>query len=100
MNKACGVFSASTLDGALAKLAGTVLLPELQLVARTFRQLQQERHSADYDMTSHWTRLRTKENIQASRNAIAAWNKIRKLEQANIFALALLDLNRVQTARG
>lgn len=99
MHAACGIFSANTLTGGLSNLAGNTPLPELQLVARAFRDLQEARHSADYDMTSSWTRLKAKQNIQIARDAFAAWTSVRKTPQAAIFALALLDLKRVQSER-
>ena len=99
MHTACGIFSANALTGPLMHLAGATPLPDLQLIARAFRELQQARHSADYDMTLSWTRLKAKQNIQIARDAVAAWNRVRKTPQASIFALALLDLKRVQTER-
>jgi uncharacterized protein (UPF0332 family) len=96
----CGIFSSGRLEGQLEKLIGPKPLPELQQVARTFRQLQQERHTADYDMQSTWTRLRTRQAIQSSRDAIQAWISIRKTPQANLFALALLfDLKKMTDPR-
>jgi uncharacterized protein (UPF0332 family) len=99
MYSACQFFAAPALDGQLGRLAGPSVSPEIQKVARFFRQLQQERHSADYDLSSTWTRLRSKDAIQNARDAILAWSQIRGASQANVFALALLDLERTQKSR-
>lgn len=99
MYKTCAIFAANQFEGAIAQLLGTVPLVDLQVVARNFRDLQQERHLADYDMASHWTRVRTRSNIASARDAIAAWTRARRSEQANVFALALLNLDRVKASR-
>jgi hypothetical protein len=99
MYQTCAIFSATEFQGQFTKLIGSVPLPALQKVARNFRDLQQERHAADYDMASHWTRLRTKTNIQSARDAIQSWSSVRRSEQANFFALALLNLDRIKTIR-
>lgn len=96
---ACGLFAANAFNGGLAKLVGTTPHPDLQFVARAFRELQQARHSADYDMASDWTRLKAQQNIRLSRDAYSAWRRVRKHPQATVFALTLLDAKRVQTER-
>jgi len=99
MNKACGVFAANQFVGALEKLAGATPEPDLQLVARTFRNLQQARHKADYDLTTYWTRVIAEQNILSVRRATEAWHRTKKNPQATVFAHALLDLKRVETER-
>lgn len=96
---ACAIFAGSTLAGPLARLAGATPLPDLQLVARAFRELQQARHSADYDMTSSWTRLEVQQHIRLARDAYSALRRARRQPQANVFALTLLDAKRVQSER-
>ena len=99
MYNACAVFAAESFSGTLVKLAGPAPLPDLQLIARAFRELQQARHSADYDMLSLWSRPKAQRNVQLARDAFTAWTRVRKDSQATVFALALLDLKRVQTER-
>lgn len=99
MRRACGIFSASSLTGPVAALMGTAPSADLQLIARAFVQLQGSRHSADYDLASNWTRLKSQQHVQIARDAFAAWGRVRKSAEANIFALGLLDLKRLQTER-
>jgi hypothetical protein len=99
MYNACGTFCAPGVSGPLIKLTGSTLHPEIQAVAKTFRELQQARHSADYDLMSHWTRVGAKRHIQAARDAISAWEKTKKTSQATVFAHALLNLRQVQATR-
>ena len=100
MYKTCGVFAAPTLKDELARLAGTVVDADIQKLARNFRQLQQERHIADYDLGSNWNRPRARQAIQDAKDAMDAWKRVKRNSQANIFALALLDLDRTQKNRG
>lgn len=99
MYNACGLFAAGTFSGPLGRLAGTAPLPEFQLVARAFRELQQARHSADYDMTVTWPRLGAQQKVRLARDAHSAWVRIRKHSQATVFALTLLDSKRIQSER-
>lgn len=99
MFTACGLFSGETFLGPLARLAGSPPLPDLQRIARSFRELQQERHSADYDMASSWKRVKAGQQVRLTREAYSIWFRVRKQPQATIFALALLDPGRVQRER-
>ena len=50
MKKICGRFLAVQLSNPLLSLIGSNASPELQIVARTFIELQDARHNADYDL--------------------------------------------------
>ena len=100
MLRACSFFSAPSLTGAAHKLLSQPLSPDLLTVARAFVQLQELRHSADYDIGSTWNRVKAQQTIQLSRGTFAAWGRVRKTAEADLFLFALLDLKRLQTERG
>lgn len=58
MKQVCGRFLQTPLSAPLAALTGTPVSDELRLVALAFVQLQDARHSADYDLNSNWNRAR------------------------------------------
>ena len=100
MVRACSFFSAPSLTGAAHKLLPRPLSPDLLTVARAFVQMQELRHSADYDLSSTWNRVKAQQSIQLSRSAFAAWGRIRQTPEADLFLFALLDIKRLQTERG
>src|SRR5271157_5020531 len=50
----------------------------LYVVVDTFAQAQQQRHSADYDMASQWTRTGVLAQIATVNAAFQSWKAIRK----------------------
>lgn len=72
--------------------------PKLTLVARTFVDLQQERHQADYDLGRPLTRAEAIDLVERVEDATTAWKIIRKLNpgsksysfEARVFLAALL----------
>lgn len=74
-------------------LCGNPVPPDLLVVARTFVDLQQARHEADYDTSKGFTRRETLDQVEAAEQATARWNAIRKTIPADAFLAALLALN-------
>lgn len=76
---------------------------QLQLVARTFVDLQQARHEADYDPARRFARTEAVDLVERVENATAAWKAIRKANarsksyslEARIFLTALLVHDQV-----
>ena len=63
---------------------------ELNDVAVAFTQLQQHRHTADYDIGENWT-LRDVENVlELADKAFAAWAAVRSHKEAQDFILDLM----------
>jgi uncharacterized protein (UPF0332 family) len=62
----------------------------LRIVASTFIQLQQFRHSADYDNSKNWTRTEVLAHIELTAAAFDSWNAIAKDLIAEDFLLQLL----------
>ncbi len=89
MKKVCRLFQVGSFSKPQS-LVGFAPSANLQLLAGNFVTLQEARHSADYDLSSTWTRWATQENVNLARDAFAAWAAIRTTEEANLFILALL----------
>ncbi len=71
-------------------LNGLSLPPELVTVAKTFLDLQQARHEADYDRAARFTRPQALELFQQARQAFSDWRQVRGSPQADAFLAALL----------
>jgi uncharacterized protein (UPF0332 family) len=63
---------------------------ELRSIANTFMQLQQHRHTADYDNSKRWTRTEVLTHIELAAAAFDSWNVISKEPIAEDFLLLLL----------
>lgn len=76
---------------------------QLRLVARTFVDLQQARHEADYNPARRFTRAEAVDLVQRAEDATTAWKAIRKADAkprsftlaARIFLIALLVHDQV-----
>jgi uncharacterized protein (UPF0332 family) len=66
------------------------LPPALLMVLTTFVELQEARHTADYDLTAQLNRLDVLSKILTVRNAFAAWSIVRKTESAAVFMASML----------
>jgi hypothetical protein len=62
----------------------------LQTVARTFIRLQEARHEADYDLNRAWNRFTVQPHLDLAKDAFAAWGRLKKSHEANVFAIALV----------
>jgi hypothetical protein len=71
-----------------AKSGGGVQ-PELQTVARNFIQLQEHRHTADYDNPKHWSRSDVKRVLALARGAFAAWRAVSDQDAAQDYLLRM-----------
>jgi uncharacterized protein (UPF0332 family) len=49
---------------------------DLQVVAKTFKDLQEHRHRADYDLGQRYTRAQALKSIADVDKAVRAWNRI------------------------
>jgi uncharacterized protein (UPF0332 family) len=63
----------------------------LRAVAKTFVQLQEKRHTADYDNTTFWTRTEALARVKSAEQAFNAWSPIRNehIAQAYLVSLAI-----------
>jgi uncharacterized protein (UPF0332 family) len=69
--------------------SGGNVLPELHTVAHNFIQLQQHRHTADYDNSILWQGTDVLNALTLASDAFAAWGAIRTQNAAQDFLLQL-----------
>ena len=62
----------------------------MRLVARAFAELQQQRHSADYDGNAIWSRTVVLEAITLADEAFRNWKAVRKTKIAQDYLLQFL----------
>ena len=65
--------------------------PELEAVALAFVALQDDRHSADYDMATSWTRAQAVQAADMAEDAMKNWDKLSSTnpDLKHLFALCL-----------
>jgi hypothetical protein len=62
----------------------------LKAVAKTFAQLQEKRHTADYDNTTFWTRTEALTQVKSAEQAFDTWKRIRNEQIAQAFLVSLV----------
>lgn len=99
MKRICGRFMSTKLDQPLLGLMGAVPPSDLQTVASIFIQLQDARHSADYDLGFQLSHRDAMIYVIRCTQAIEAWDRIKQSAEANIFILSLLMWKNWDKAR-
>jgi hypothetical protein len=69
--------------------SGGSVSPELNTVAQNFIQLQQHRHTADYDNSKQWSRTDVLNVLTLATDAFAAWRVISTQDAAQDYLLQL-----------
>ncbi|MCK6514299.1 hypothetical protein L6R46_04485 [Myxococcota bacterium] len=69
---------------------GLSLAPELVDVAKTFTELQDARHSADYDVRAQLQRRAVLDLVAQAEEAFRCWKLCRRTEAAQVFLMAML----------
>lgn len=72
----------------------TAVVTSLRTVAKTFSQLQEKRHTADYDNTTFWTRTEALTEVKAAEQAFITWKSIRNERIAQDFLVSMLVKHR------
>ncbi len=90
MKKICGRFTKQELDQPLRDLLGTTASADLQTVAANFIQLQEARHSADYDAGFEVNATMAHQKFKLAVEAIHALKRLQGTAEVNIFFLSLL----------
>ena len=93
MKQVSQLFARGQLPGSLAGLAqSTQIPPDLVVVASAFVDLQQARHTADYDLSprSALTRSTAQARVRQARQAFAAWDRVRAEPAAEVYLIAML----------
>ena len=65
------------------------VVADLRAVAKTFVQLQEKRHTADYDNTTFWTRTEALARVKSAEQAFATWKPIRNEQIAQAYLVSL-----------
>ena len=70
------------------------IVASLRAVAKTFAELQEKRHIADYDNTTFWTRTEALAWVKSAEQAFATWKPIRNEQIAQAFLVSLVVKKR------
>jgi uncharacterized protein (UPF0332 family) len=71
---------------------------DLQVVAKTFKDLQEHRHRADYDLREHYTRAQALKSIADVEDAMRAWKRIKNADRhvVQLVSVMLLHSEEIQ----
>jgi uncharacterized protein (UPF0332 family) len=70
------------------------IVAKLRVVATAFVQLQDQRHTADYDNTTFWTQSEALKQVKSAELAFVAWRAIRNEQIAQAYLVSFLVKNR------
>lgn len=70
------------------------VVADLKAVAKTFVQLQEQRHIADYDNDRFWTRTEALAQVKSAEQAFSAWRPIRNEQIAQAYLVSLIVKKR------
>jgi len=96
MKAAAKSFAGGTLKQRLSKAsAGRKVPGDLMTLAKTFVDLQELRHEADYDPASFFYRRDVEEKLFETRMAFEAWDRVCSDPMAELFLVTLLTHKRL-----
>jgi hypothetical protein len=64
---------------------------KLKSVARAFRELQSQRHLADYSNATKWDRIKASAKVNQSKTVFSDWKSIRNEYAAQRYLVSLLS---------
>jgi uncharacterized protein (UPF0332 family) len=70
------------------------VVADLRSVAKTFAQLQEKRHIADYDNTTFWTKTEALSQVKSAEQAFDTWKPIRNQQIAQACLVSLMVKKR------
>ena len=70
------------------------VVASLKAVAKSFAELQEKRHTADYDNTTFWTRTQALVHIKSAEQAFRTWKSIRNEQIAQAYLVSLVVKKR------
>lgn len=85
------------MSQAVFKFQGGQLSPveaSLKTVITAFTQLQEDRHTADYDVATIWSRLDVTSTLAIADEAFVAWREIRKEKIAQDHLMTMFGARR------
>lgn len=90
MKMTCQAVQKSQPPAYLGLVLGSPVTDDLKLIAEAFVLLQTTRHDADYNFDFLPTRTGAGELVQQVRDAVAAWDRVKRDPAADAFLLGLL----------
>jgi len=72
----------------------TAVVKTLRFVSRTFSQLQEQRHFADYDLSKNLTHTEALAQVLSAKKVLEDWQSIQDEEIAQAYLLSLLFKSR------
>lgn len=70
------------------------VVADLRNVAKVFAELQEQRHTADYDNTKFWTKTDALAQVVSVQQAFGSWKNIRNERIAQAYLMSLLVKRR------
>ena len=70
------------------------IVSALKAVANAFVQLQEQRHKADYDNSTFWTRAEALKHVKSAEQAFVTWKSIRNEQIAQAYLVSLVVKKR------
>lgn len=70
------------------------IVADLRYVAKTFAQLQEQRHIADYDNAKFWTKTEALAQVSSVQRAFQSWERIAAEPIAQAYLISLLVKRR------
>ena len=90
MLKACR----STENESYAASVSPQVVAKLRSVARAFRELQEQRHLADYSNATRWDRIKAAAKVNQCQSAFIDWKSIRNEYVAQRYLVSLLSTHK------
>jgi hypothetical protein len=87
MNDACKSAENSAYEASVSPQ----VVAKLRSVARAFRELQHQRHLADYSNATKWDRIRASAKVNQCKTAFSDWKSIRSEYVAQRYLVSLLS---------
>ncbi|MGB0564678.1 MAG: hypothetical protein ACPGVO_23200 [Spirulinaceae cyanobacterium] len=96
MKAAARAFKGGSLPAHLKAVYPSTISVALQEVAKTFSDIQEARHIADYDLASTLTRLQVQDWVDRVDDAFIQWDVVRKTSEGQVFIVALFAGKRLK----
>lgn len=94
MKEVCGNVIKSAPGPIFLELQPGGFSDAIRIVAEAFLELQNARHTADYDLAATYTRTHVAEFTKQAADAFEKWQSVRDSEEATVFIYALLFARR------
>ena len=91
MKQACTWAENATYDATYDATLSPQVITKLRSVARAFRELQLQRHLADYSNATKWDRIKASAKVDQAKTAFHDWKSIRDEFVAQKYLVSLLS---------